>query len=122
MYFTTTTILATLLTLTPLASACLEFTGTLHTQIPRKMVGTLIDNGVEVCKVDKFIDSQPGSAWVQFTCMPGHTAYIQSDGSRIGYLYGTQNFEFGVNEGAHGKGTPQNARDRKELWAKNYGC
>lgn len=118
----TATLALALLTLTPLVSACLEFTGTMHSKLPRKITGSLIDNGVEVCKLDKFIDHQPPNAWIQFTCIPGHAAYILTDGSKMEYLYGNQAYEFGVNEGNGGKWIPKVGRESRDLWAKNYGC
>lgn len=117
-----TTTLLSLATMASLVSACLTFDGTLSTQIPRKITGKLIDNGNTVCTIDNYIDQASiSSAWAAFKCKAGYTAWIQTDGSRIGYFNGAHNYEFAVVEGKTG-GLGKIGGQTKELWAKNYGC
>lgn len=101
------------------ASACLTFDGTLAGQVPRMLIGKLVDNGIEVCTFNEDVD-QAESVWVRGKCIKGVTAYMMADGTRMGYFNGEHNYEFGVDKQ---RGEPLiGDKGTQKLKAKNYGC
>lgn len=111
--------LITLSALASAASACLTFDGTLAGQAPRMLTGKLVDNDIEVCTFNEDVD-QAKSVWIQGKCIKGVTAYIMTDGTRMGYFNGEHNYEFGVDK-QKGELLIGN-KGMQKLTAKNYGC